>query len=249
VAASLVVSTAGAGYPQRWAGSRSDTIMIETATFVSGLVLGAMLLVVAAFVYASRNVFGFGGTLFLVFGTILVGLSLWRSVELTVDPDGGLIAIFKQEIGAEAAELNGKILDLERQIAKAISKLETISARSENSPSSMATKTPDEVDADFERNSNYKVLVFFKNHQQEAARRMENVLLSHGFRSSATETTLSQALRQFQTNTAWVIYTEDGKPIVDDVISVLRGLDLDVTFVKQPKASKLRRGDVQVLLF
>ena len=106
-----------------------------------------------------------------------------------------------------------------------------------------------EKSSQFEANSKYSVLVFYRPNQEDGAREITEKLLSLGFRSSSTPTDLVEAKKQYSSGNIWVIYTERGKSILKDVTSELNSLGLSYTLQINPSPVRLRRGDMQLLLF
>ena len=106
-----------------------------------------------------------------------------------------------------------------------------------------------EKTSQFEANSKYSVLVFYRPNQEDGAREITKKLLSLGFRSSSTPTDLVEAKKQYSSGNIWVIYTERGKTILDDITSELDSLGLGYTLQINLAPVKLRRGDMQLLLF
>lgn len=60
-----------------------------------GIVLGAIMLLGVIYVYVKNQSYGMGGTALTVFGTLLIGLSIWKTAEISISPDGGLQAKFE----------------------------------------------------------------------------------------------------------------------------------------------------------
>ena len=61
----------------------------------AGIIFGSLLLGSVAFVYVRHREFGLGGSILTPFGVMLLGLSLWKSVDISVSADGGLKAEFR----------------------------------------------------------------------------------------------------------------------------------------------------------
>jgi len=227
---------------------------IKDIAFYFGLLLGSALLLSAVFVFVTRQAFGLGGVVLIAFGSFLVGWSIWTSFEVSVGADGSVTAKYTQriteDIGAKAADFNGSIELLKRRIdelTQDVSALKTATPAAARSQEQIAKR---EVrDQEFARNSDYSVLVFYKSAQKETASQITKKLLSVGFRSSATPTDLREAVKQFDANTAWVVYTKKGQ----DKLPVLKELFAtsfnNVQFVYRESPSDLRTGDVQILLF
>ena len=86
-------------------------------------------------------------------------------------------------------------------------------------------------EAQFSNNSDYSVLVFYKPYQKESATILTKKLLSLGFKSSATPTDLKEAIKQFDENTAWVIYSEKGQGKLQALKAALPALTERIKFV------------------
>lgn len=99
------------------------------------------------------------------------------------------------------------------------------------------------------QNSTYSVLVFHKPEQQTTASALADALLSAGFKSSATSTHLTEAMKQFKPNEAWVIFTSRGKEKLPEVKRILMAVAPNVHYIDEPQPSNLQRGDIQILLF
>lgn len=69
--------------------------IILTVTLILGLLLGSIMLCTVLYVYIKRQIFGMGGSVLTTFGVLLLGLSLWKSVEVSVTSDGGIQAKFE----------------------------------------------------------------------------------------------------------------------------------------------------------
>jgi len=219
-------------------------------TFIVGIILGPVLLIATVYVYIKHRRFGLGGVVLTVFGTILIGLSIWQSVELTIGPKGDFSAKFKQDLGAAAADINNRIAKLELKLTELT---EDIASFRDKFP---VVKLSQEILAArankehvFQENSKYSVLIFYKSQNKQIAEDIEKTLLSDGYRSSSTATDLTEAIKQFPPKSAWIIYTKNGEKILNDVKEKLRSLNLGISLNIEPQAVKLGRGDIQILLF
>jgi hypothetical protein len=182
---------------------------------------------------------------------MLVGLSLWSSFEVTVD-QGKVSARYNlsQELGQRAAVVNNQIMELRKRLDYQV---QDIAALKQATPAasippeqSQERKEQEEL---FQRNSSFSVLVFSKQDRMVSASNIVNKLLASGFQSSATPTDLTESKKQLKPQQAWVIYTERGKERLDEVARSLKESAQDVDFIVEPHSSKLRQGDIQVLLF
>lgn len=228
--------------------------MIMQATLIMGIVLGTILLLAAVFNFVRHQNFGLGGVVFVIFGSMLFGLSIWRSVELQISSDGGITAKYKwdykQDIGKEAAEQNNQLEKLRLQVKTNQDDIEKITSSITMATISVAEKQEKELDMEkFDANSKYSILIFNKSSKDEAANKIKNQLLSEGFKSSATETDLTESKRQFNSNEAWIIYTPRGGEIIGNVEKIVSNVAPNIKFVFEPNPLDLRRGDIQILLF
>ena len=221
---------------------------ISMIAFVLGLLFGSVLLLAAVYRFVKHREFGLGGTVLIVFGSMLLGLSVWTSFEFSVDSEGKVTARYEQ--GAKAADLNGRVEKLRfkvDELAQDISDLKRVTPSAKISPE-VASERETRRRA-FEQNSVYSVLVFHKPEQQTTASALADALLSAGFRSSATSTYLTEAIKKFKPNEAWVIFTSRGKEKLPEVKRILMAAAPNVHYIDEPQPSNLQRGDIQILLF
>lgn len=68
---------------------------ISDITLIIGIILGSAMLLGVIFVYVKNQTYGMGGTSLTVFGTLLIGLSIWKTAEISITPEGGLQAKFE----------------------------------------------------------------------------------------------------------------------------------------------------------
>jgi len=59
---------------------------LATVVFVAGLLLGALILLAVLRVYMEKKTFGVGDAMFAAFGVVLMGLSVFTSISVTVSP-------------------------------------------------------------------------------------------------------------------------------------------------------------------
>ena len=227
---------------------------IKEIAFNFGLFLGSALLLSAVYVFVKRQAFGLGGVVLIVFGSFLVGLSIWTSFEISVGADGTVTARYKQEIkediGVKTADLNGSIELLKlkiNELTQDVSALKTATPKAAPSQEQLVMRKDKEQA--FRQNSDYSVLVFYKPAQKDTASLLTKRLLSVGFRSSATSTELKEAIRQFDANTAWVVYTKKGQETLPALKKLLEPTVSNVRFVYRETSYALRSGDIQILLF
>ncbi|MEW8627047.1 MAG: hypothetical protein AB2551_14940 [Candidatus Thiodiazotropha sp.] len=75
----------------------------------AGIIFGSLLLGSVIFVYVRHREFGVGGSILTPFGVMLLGLSVWKTVDISVTADGGLEAKFRSiEAKAERAATDAR---------------------------------------------------------------------------------------------------------------------------------------------
>ena len=67
---------------------------LTTAALTLGLIFGSVMLGVTCIVYYKRQIFSLGGSVLTVFGVVLLGLSIWKTVDVSISPTGGIEAKF-----------------------------------------------------------------------------------------------------------------------------------------------------------
>lgn len=72
--------------------------------FVVAMVLGALMLVSVCFVYVKHQTFGLGGTCLSGFGVILLGMSVWKTVDVSFDEKGVRAKLEQVESVAKRAD-------------------------------------------------------------------------------------------------------------------------------------------------
>lgn len=100
------------------------------------MILGSAMIIVATFVYWKKQIFPVGAIVMTVFGTLLLGLSIWQSAKIQVGADGNLTASFeklRQEVKAEVKQSNQavteKIEDLKATVSTDSSTLNKLRVR------------------------------------------------------------------------------------------------------------------------
>lgn len=226
--------------------------MIIQTTLIMGIIIGAICLLAAVHNYTRYQYFGLGGVVLVAFGSMLLGLSIWQSVELSIDAKGNITAKYQheQDMGAEAAERNSQFTELKLKFAEISEDIKLLKSATPTAilPHSQV-KARRDIEEQFERNSKYSVLIFNKPEQGQTAQDFSKAFLEAGYKSSATPTDLKESKRQFESNEAWVIYTDRGKEILFEVKLILDKTTSNIRFIYEPNPSKLRRGNIQILLF
>lgn len=109
---------------------------VTLVTFILGMILGTSMITVSTYVYYRKQVFPIGAIVMTVFGTLLLGLSIWQSAKIQVGADGNISASFekfKQEVKEEVKHSNQsvtqKIEDLNSIVGTDSSSLEKLRRR------------------------------------------------------------------------------------------------------------------------
>jgi len=156
-----------------------------------------------------------------------------------------------QDVGAEMAPLNNKIVALENTVSALQADLRRLQG------SGKAVKQTDEqlkaqaaAEQAFKANSVYTVLVFHRIESRSRASTITQALLKAGYTSSDTETDFSE-LRKVkpEPNLIFITYTETGMEALPSIERKIKSLVPDAEVRRNPRAISLRRGDVQVLVF
>ena len=68
---------------------------METSALVLGMLFGSLMLIAVAWVYIKHQIFGLGGTTLTLFGVLFLGLSIFKTVKISVSPGGKIEAKFQ----------------------------------------------------------------------------------------------------------------------------------------------------------
>ena len=90
-----------------------------TAVIIFGLSLGSIQIVAAVYVWVKQEKFGFGGAVLTIFGTVLIGLSIWNHIEIEISQK-----VTKVKLGGNANifEVHSEYPDPVQQINSALGK-------------------------------------------------------------------------------------------------------------------------------
>ena len=80
--------------------------MVEIVTAV-GLLIGSVLMLSVCFVFIRHRFFGPGGAALSILGAILIGMSVWSNINVSVGADGGFRAELSQ-IRDQVAKIDSK---------------------------------------------------------------------------------------------------------------------------------------------
>jgi chromosome segregation ATPase len=226
---------------------------MNTVIITVGLLLGSLMILVSIFVYLKKNKFDFGDALFSLLGAIFVSLSLWTSIQISIDSGGAKLELTKnqqEEITDRNAEINGKIQDLEISIQQIKSDISSFRAKV---PEVQISK--EELDnrareaQAFKENSQYSVFVFYRDDRKAEADEIVKELLKQGYRSSNLLTDLSEIKEQRPPGTVTIRYTQTGQEKLKSVETLVRNSGFGNSLDVEQSPIPLRRGDIQVLLF
>jgi len=100
------------------------TESMEEFIYKVALALGGLMLLTVCGVFAFHQIFGLGGSILTISGIILVGMSVWRKIDVTVS-DKGITAKLEQVEAQvrEAKEQASKGIETAQQATQAIGKL------------------------------------------------------------------------------------------------------------------------------
>lgn len=84
-------------------------VTVERMALIAGLVLGSAMLLIVSVLFLLGRPFGLGGVTLTLVGALMVGLSIWSSVQIRVSPEGGFEAnfeLFKKEVREEVTSIH-----------------------------------------------------------------------------------------------------------------------------------------------
>ena len=96
---------------------------ITLVALVVGILLGVVMISSAVFVYLRHQLFGTAGIVLISFGTLLAGLSVWTTFQVSVSQEGIEIIAELQEIQAELNTQQMKINEQTELLAAQQTKL------------------------------------------------------------------------------------------------------------------------------
>lgn len=155
-----------------------------------------------------------------------------------------------QDVGAETADLNNKIADLERTVAAMRSDLQAFQQKVGPTPAiDAAQKQRAAEEKQFQENSKFTVLVFHGPDSRPLSSKITAALLKAGYKASSTETDFSELRKTHAPGTVYVTHSVAGEPILPQLRSLLISFDLGGDLKIQQTSTDLRRGEVQILVF
>jgi hypothetical protein len=100
--------------------------MIENFVFLSALALGVMLLASVCYIYVKNQSFGLGGSCLSGMGVILVGMSVWKNINFSMDATGIKAQLEQVQSVAKSAEHAASKAQAEAQTSsQAVSQLQS----------------------------------------------------------------------------------------------------------------------------
>lgn len=156
-----------------------------------------------------------------------------------------------QDVGAETAPLNSKIAELERAITTLSGEVSHMQPGIASAEISAAGKRAREAaERQYQANAAYTVLVFHRRESRREADAITKALLTAGFVSSDTETDFSELQKiEPRQGVIHITYTSAGSQILSDIKERIAKLGLSVEVAVNNRATDLRRGDLQILVF
>jgi len=71
--------------------SQTWELVARIAAFLAGIGLGGAALATATVIWGRKQIFGYGGSALCVAGVLLLGLSIYSSIRISVSPTGGFV--------------------------------------------------------------------------------------------------------------------------------------------------------------
>ena len=89
---------------------------------IAGLAVGALMVCTVCAVYFRMQVFGLGGSVLSLLGAVLIGMSVWSNVSLSVGADGTITAQLSQiqdkvaQVSSENQQIGRSVADVRNDI-------------------------------------------------------------------------------------------------------------------------------------
>jgi tetratricopeptide (TPR) repeat protein len=105
---------------------------LPTITFALGILFGSIMLSTVCWVYLTRQEFGIAGAFLTVFGVVLLGLSIWKTIHVSVDSQGKVSAKLEErveQIQEDVRQVSQDAQDVKQdvqQVSQDVKELETI---------------------------------------------------------------------------------------------------------------------------
>ena len=89
---------------------------LRDAAIILGLIFGSAMLAVACLKYYKHGLFALGGSVLTVFGVLLLGLSIWTTVDIKVSPQGQIEARFEKTVEMAVEKVEQTTQKFQREI-------------------------------------------------------------------------------------------------------------------------------------
>jgi hypothetical protein len=89
--------------------------IIKPFAVVVGLLLSVAVILPAAFIWYRKQIFGYGGSVLVLSGLVLSGLSIWSNIEFSASPDKG--------VEVKLSELEQKVNQAEHSVNQAVASI------------------------------------------------------------------------------------------------------------------------------
>lgn len=99
------------------------------------------------------------------------------------------------------------------------------------------------------KNGEYSVLIFYRENKNSLAMAMLAKILESGYKSSATQSVLREARKQYKEGTVSIVWESGMEKTVDDLKEIILSISPSIKIAIAPAPYDLKRGDVQILLF
>jgi len=161
--------------------------------------------------------------------------------------------IIKQVPNIEEAKIGNLAVIFAKQNARITELQQQVDALNNASPLSIQKdfhKKNQQINQRFKENSEYTVLVFYRDARFRYATEIVNNLLDNGFSSFASSTDLTEL--PGSDNTIRILYTNKGRNRIEKVEEIIRKLIDEKKIngnVELKNKSSLEHGDIQILLY
>ena len=200
-------------------------------------------------VYYKQKRYGFAGFAIMALGIVLINIMFLNKAEFKE---------FKLENDAisKLADLKGKVEKVNNKQLNDSTLTEGLKERVdylidliETNPSFITQKN-DEKSERFQKNSQYQVIIFYKD-KSELANEIKNSLLSQGYLVTTTQTDFKEVPEIYNPGTIRIVYTSTGEGGKDGVLKVLEGKGYSEKRdnLTTKGANTLKSGNIQVYIF
>ena len=148
------------------------------------------------------------------------------------------------------AETNASIEDLIKRVETVTKVLEVISKEDRKvSPKIATIEEAGKPTRKQVQNSEFSVLIFYRENKHILAKAILSKVLKSGYKSSATQSVLREAKKQYKEGTVSIVWESGTEKTVDDLKEIILSVSPSTKIAIAPAPYDLKRGDVQILLF